>query len=114
MAHVVWVAGGRDYDQFSEMRTALDQFAGSVLITGAARGADLLAEDIWRRWQRPYIGIPAEWDMYGRAAGYRRNAEIARGRLIGQPDMLVAFPGGKGTGHAIDLAVQHDIEVWTP
>ena len=105
---LLWVAGGRDYGDDRRMGSVLRGYAEDdwTLITGAAPGADLTAERLWRKWQAPYIGIPAQWTRDGRAAGPVRN------RVIGDdwtPDMLIAFPGGRGTQDALDVAAQHEI-----
>jgi hypothetical protein len=53
---------------------------------------------------------PADWDRYGRGAGYRRNAEmIALGA-----DGCAAFirSGSPGSTHAVQLARAASIPVW--
>ncbi len=103
---VIWVAGGRDYDDATYMRERLAEEAteDAVLITGAARGADLRAEMIWRQLQLPYIGVPARWRVVGDAAGPIRNAVIADGFLGMVPEGLIAFPGDFKWVTAIALA----------
>jgi hypothetical protein len=68
--------------------------ATPIIVHGAAEGADALAE----RWAKAeFIGrhrFPAQWDKYGKAAGPIRNqAMIDKGK----PDLVVAFPGDRGT-----------------
>lgn len=72
----------------------------SVVIHGAATGADALAR-LWAERQLladdPY---PANWYPNGRkggldkSAGPRRNAKMI---AEGKPDLVIAFPGGSGT-----------------
>ncbi len=104
---LLWVAGGRDYHNERHMDSVLHGYAddGWTLITGTAPGADRRAEGLWRAWQAPYIGIPAQWDRDGKPAGVIRN------RVIGgwEPDLLVAFPGGRGTRDALDVAAEREI-----
>lgn len=104
---LLWVAGGRDYHVRTRVSSVLRGYAddGWTLITGAAPGADLLAEDLWREWQAPYVGIPAQWDRDGKPAG------VVRNRVIGHldPDLLIAFPGGRGTRDAINVAAERQI-----
>ena len=106
---LLWVAGGRDYSHVPKMRLVLRPYVdtGWTLITGAQRGADLTAETIWRGWELPYIGVPARWGARGRGAGPERNMRIARDH---KPDLLLHFPGGRGTVNAIQTAEQHNIE----
>ncbi len=105
---MIWVAGGRDFDARGWMRMELSDLPpNALLITGAARGADLMAEDQWRSFQRPYIGLPAAWDVQGKAAGAIRNEVIA----MLKPDELLVFPGGRGTSDAAGRANHHNIPV---
>lgn len=108
---VLWVAGGRDYTDrkamIDRLRWAVLAGGYEVLVTGAARGADLLAEEVWRKSQMPYVGVPAEWDRYSNSAGPIRNRSIA---ALG-PNALLAFPGGRGTADALDAAVKYNVEV---
>jgi hypothetical protein len=106
---LLWVAGGRDFDDEAMVRRVLRPYSIGddwMLVTGAARGVDLLAEHQWRLWNQPYMGIPADWNSYGKRAGYLRNKYIARL----SPKKLIAFPGGRGTAMAVDLAVEFGID----
>lgn len=69
------------------------------LVCGMARGADLLGLQWAKEYRVPWKEFPAEWDLYGRSAGYRRNAEMAD-----YADVLIAFWDGdsKGTKHMIE------------
>ena len=95
----VLVCGGRDYldrDHIWNTLTDLDAQRGpfKVIIHGCATGADNEAM-LWalanERWHTPF---QADWGKYGRAAGPIRNR-----RMIdeGKPDLVIAFPGGRGT-----------------
>lgn len=71
-----------------------------TVIHGAAKGADRLAGE-WAAYQGiNVIEVPAEWDKYGKRAGFLRNQKM----LTYEPDLVVAFPGGAGTKMMIDLA----------
>jgi len=50
----------------------------------------------------------AQWDKYGKAAGYRRNARMLEHPA---PDLVVAFPGGPGTANMVMLAKRAGIPV---
>lgn len=105
------VTGGRDFEDESMTLAALCRLpAWSVLINGGARGADRLAAATWRRlmhsWH-PSVGLadhyvqtyPADWREHGRSAGAIRNQRMLDTGL----DMLLAFPGGRGTAHMVDI-----------
>src|SRR5215472_6858890 len=111
----VLVCGGRDFDDRAALETALDRLHAqrrfTLLIAGGARGADTMAEQ-WARDRgirtRIYM---ARWNIYGRAAGPIRNARMLR---KGRPDLVVAFPGGKGTAGMVALARDAGVEVVVP
>lgn len=98
----VLVCGGRDYADGYTVRATLDSLLAirpiDVIIEGAAKGADSLAE----RWARdtmiPYLGVPAQWDKYGKGAGPVRNQQMLD---IIRPKVCVAFPGGNGTADMV-------------
>ena len=120
----VLVCGGRDFGerskapfgsfQFNEdsrriaaERDQLDRVLSEqcstgleIIIHGAARGADRQV-DMWARKRRQKVmSFPADWYPNGRSAGMDRSAGPKRNqRMIdeGKPDLVVAFPGGKGT-----------------
>jgi len=79
-----------------------------TIISGGARGADSQGEVYAHEFHYALERYPANWDLYGNSAGYRRNEEMAR-----IATHLVAFWDGKskGTRHMIDLAVEADREV---
>ncbi len=101
----VLVCGGRDYADASALNEALDAIHREKNITrlihGAARGADSLAAAWARSRGIPALAFPADWKKDGKAAGFVRNARMLRD---GRPDLVVAFPGGKGTAHMVKLA----------
>jgi hypothetical protein len=97
-----------DYDRVC-LAIDLSGFEVTEVISGCARGADSLGE----RWAEdrgvPIIRFPAEWDKYGKSAGYRRNAEMAE---VGEA--LIAIWDGKsrGTEMMINLARQKGLAVF--
>lgn len=104
----VLVCGGRDYNDYEKLRTELDQMGNiSEIIHGGARGADTLAG----RWAEengiPCTRVNALWELYGKSAGYRRNVEM----LNLNPDVVLAFPGQKGTAMMVKLAKEAKVEV---
>lgn len=98
----VIVCGGRDYANAEMLNLVLDEIHAktpiTMLIQGGAKGADSLAFD-WGL-SKPSVHVRtvfAEWDTYGRKAGPMRNAEM----LKLAPDLVVAFPGGRGTADMV-------------
>lgn len=66
--------------------------ADTMVIHGAARGADILgkfvAEKIGLKVINDGKGFPADWRRYGRAAGPIRNQQMID---EGKPDLVLAF-----------------------
>src|SRR5438132_11768271 len=100
MTMLILVCGGREYADGHALNAALDAINAdrpvTQLIHGAARGADSLAAAWARSRGIPTLPFPADWKNDGKAAGFVRNAKMVRD---GRPDLVVAFPGGKGTAH---------------
>lgn len=73
------------------------------IVSGGARGADSLAEKFAREYNKKLIVYRADWNRYGKGAGFIRNATI-----INACDYCVAFWDGQshGTKHDIDLCKQ--------
>ncbi len=104
----VLVCGGRDYSDADKVYTYLSGLPTiDLLIHGAARGADLIAEDWAKTNQVNYVGIPAKWKRYKNSAGPIRNKEM----LNFKPDLVIAFPGGKGTADMVSKADNAGISV---
>ena len=108
----VLVCGGRDFNRPAQLTRALDMLHKerkfTHLIHGGAAGADTLAGE-WARMKseiESYV-CHAEWEKYGKSAGYKRSARM----LEWKPDLVVAFPGGAGTKMMKRLAAEHGIEV---
>lgn len=108
----VLVCGGRTYNNrtklFDEL-TALRRLPGLkiIIIQGGARGADALAKEWARLFQCEMIEEPADWSL-GRAAGSIRNALMLSKH---KPDLVVAFPGGRGTANMVRLANDAGVKV---
>lgn len=101
-ARRVIVCGGRNFTDAALVETVLSEALGAtdVVVHGAARGADRLAGAWARRHGHRVEEFAAEWDRYGKRAGYLRN----RAMLAAGADLVIAFPGGRGTAMMIDLA----------
>jgi hypothetical protein len=98
----VLVCGGRDYSDYARVAEVLSAIKPTKIIHGNARGADRLAFEWARENGVPNEAYPAQWHTYGKSAGPIRN------RLMltdGAPDLVVAFPGGKGTADMLRIAV---------
>lgn len=78
------------------------------LICGMAFGADTMAYNWAKRHGITVHEFPANWHKYGKRAGYLRNKQMLD---EGKPDLVIAFPGGKGTDMMVKLAKEANVEV---
>lgn len=71
------------------------------MIAGGARGADTMARHLAHAWNVRFRAFAADWKTHGRAAGPIRNQRMLD---EGKPDLVVAFPGGRGTADMVRRA----------
>lgn len=97
----VLFCGGRDFsDKFKVLRV-MKKVKPSLVITGGARGADTLADQVAEALGIPRVIYPANWKGEKKKAGFIRNQ-----RMLDEawPDLVVAFEGGNGTADMVDRA----------
>ena len=106
----ILVCGGRDYSDRKTFNEVLNQYLSHnpTIIHGSAKGADTLAGDFAHDHMLSWIAYPADWNKYGKRAGYIRNVQMLN---EGKPDLVIAFPGGKGTEMMINLAEKANVKV---
>ena len=110
---ILGICGGRDYqltdDDFLWLDKICKEWGVDEIVHGGATGADACAAAFAMTREIEETVFEADWDMYGRAAGPKRNEEIAKYlEVCGE---LVAFPGGRGTQDMIRRASDHGIPV---
>ena len=112
----VIIAGGREFSDFDVLSNCLNAVLGKAyktgdevrIISGTARGADRMGEQFAVNSHLEVDRYPADWDRYGRSAGYKRNVQMAKAATH-----LVAFWDGesRGTKHMIDIAKELDLTI---
>jgi hypothetical protein len=109
----VIIAGSRTIIDYKLIASHIEETAFHIPITsivsGTARGVDRLGEEWARRNGVKVTRYPANWKQFGRAAGYRRNEEMAR-----NADAAIIIWDGisKGTKHMIKLAKSHNLRTF--
>jgi len=104
------VTGGRDFDDRELAISALSSLPkDTVVINGGAKGADTLCAEIAEELGMHVRTFPANWKRYGKKAGPIRNLQMLSS---GPVDMVLAFPGGKGTANCIAQARAKGIHVF--
>lgn len=117
------ICGGRDFcnpdneikllnSQSHYMCNRLDMLMEQRDITfvvhGAAPGADQYAGSyMMNKYLLPTLAVPADWDKYGNRAGYLRNQKMLDLVAV---DIVIAFPGGRGTAMMMDLATRAGVK----
>ena len=115
----VIIAGSRKFNAYETLREKCDKILAKrladadtqvVIISGCARGADSLGERYAAEKGLQIERFPADWDKYGKSAGYRRNVEMAAAA-----NALIAFPktgeANKGTLNMIAIAKVKGLQV---
>lgn len=99
------IVGSRTYSERLDIfcQKFFDEISRSsniMIVSGGAKGADSMAELLAENYQLPFVKFPAQWDVHGKSAGFKRNAQIAE-----FSDMCVAFwdMKSKGTANTISL-----------
>lgn len=104
------VAGGREFNNYELLKEKLDELIGEntdiEIVSGMARGADTLGIQYAKERGYKIKEFPANWDKYGKSAGYKRNEEMAN-----YGDTSICFWNGisKGTKHMIDLSNKYKL-----
>lgn len=124
----ILVCGGREYADMDRVTQALDLVHESTpvtrLIHGGARGADTLGKNWAQGRGIDEKGYPADWadidvpgakirfhaddTPYNAAAGTQRNQQMLDEEDI---DLVVAFPGGRGTDDMRGRALKSGVAV---
>lgn len=108
----VLVCGGRDFNDKEWVYKYLDGYSSGfwsvTIIQGGARGADALAKAWSKDRDFPMEEYKADWEKFGKGAGYRRNKQML---IEGKPTVVIAFPGGRGTADMVKQAKAANIPV---
>lgn len=106
------VAGSREFGNYQLLSKHLDEinskYSITEIVSGTAKGADSLGELYAKEHSIPIKKFPANWNKYGKSAGYIRNKDMAH-----YADACICFwiNKSKGTGHMINLAKEYKIRL---
>ncbi len=108
----VIIAGSRNFNNYDLLHKKCTELLKNQtdieIVSGTANGADKLGERFAKEQNYKLTQFPADWDSFGKSAGYIRNEEMAK-----YADALIVFWDGKskGTKHMIDLAYKCSLKV---
>lgn len=110
------INGSRDFHNHTYLRLILKDYIMTnqinpeliEIISGGAKGADILAIKFAKEYNLNYKIMNADWNKYGKRAGIIRNAEMLTYAISNPNDIaiLISFWNGnsKGTKHMIDIS----------
>lgn len=109
------IAGSRAIDDWAMLYVAVNwaRVAEGIEVTevvsGNARGVDLLGELYAEKYNLPLHKFPADWETYGKSAGMIRNKQMLK-----NAEALIAVWDGKskGTENMIDIARKAGLKVY--
>ncbi len=111
----VIIAGSRGFSNYKLLREKCNEYLREkrekyniIIVSGHARGADFYGEKYAQDEGFDLEIYPAQWDKFGKRAGYRRNEQMAE-----VADALIAFWDGssRGTKHMIDIMNEKNLLV---
>ena len=110
MNYKLIIAGSRGFNNYELLESTLEPYLNNIaeVISGTAIGADTLGERFAYKHSIPVKRFPAQWNTYGRSAGYRRNVQMAKHATA----CIVFWDGkSKGTQHMINIAKQYGLKL---
>ena len=92
----VVITGSREWTDKQRIFRRLAELPDkTTIIAGGARGADTIAAEACEVYAHLTLQeFPADWEQYGKRAGYIRNAQM----LDEKPDLVIAFWDGESRG----------------
>ena len=66
------------------------------IVSGGARGMDTSAKEYAKTFEFDYKEFPADWDKYGKGAGFVRNIQIAQ---YADKLLVIRYPDSNGSKH---------------
>ena len=110
------VAGSRTFKNYYEAKKILTSvlrnrsLSDVCIISGGAKGADAIGELFAKEFGCDLKIYPAEWDLYGKSAGHKRNEVMAK-----NSDATILFWDGHSKGsksmHTLTLDYNHPLFV---
>ncbi len=82
------------------------------IVSGGCRGVDTMAEKFANKCELKFTKFPADWNKYGKKAGYIRNQQMADYASIDGGALVVIWDGkSRGSKMMIDIAERKKLAV---
>lgn len=116
------ICGSREFNDYAKLCRVMDNIGiHSIanndyveIISGHARGADMLGEKFANQYGYPLKVLEADRKTYNNFAESIRNHQIAKYAARADEGIVVAFPIGssRGTRNMVSIANQYGLEVY--
>lgn len=112
----VLICGSRHFHDYERLKKEvlnilpIGDHMNTVIISGHAKGADTLGEQLAKDMNFRCEIYPADWNKYGKGAGPIRNKQML---TEGKPNLVIAFlaNNSRGTQNMINQATNYGVEV---
>ena len=104
------IAGSRDIIDYDFVKGVIDSCPWEIteVVSGTARGVDMMGE----RWAKkngiPVTRMPADWQTFGRSAGPKRNERMA---VYADAVVLIWNGISRGTGNMLEHASAYGLTI---
>ena len=109
------IVGSRSFNCYELFESEVDFLLQNIkekiiIVSGEASGTDTLAKQYAKNKGYEYQGFPAQWDLYGPSAGYKRNEQMHQYISMYERRGCIAFWDGKSrcTQHSFELAKKYN------
>lgn len=108
--------GFKEYDYLCEvldwaLKNKISQNYSITIVSGTAKGADTMGEQYANERGFNIHRMPADWNAYGKRAGYVRNNDMALYAVNAEGGCVVFWDGiSRGTKHMINLSLKHNFK----
>lgn len=114
------IAGSRNYNNYNKFYKVVNKVLEEYkdydicIVSGGARGADTMAEQFAIANRYELKVFKADWNTFGKSAGYRRNAEMHDFIKQFEHRICLCFWDGqsKGTQHNFQLAINNNTQLY--
>ena len=110
MKNKVIIAGSRTIDNYQLIEHFIKESKIEIneIVCGEAKGVDSCGKQYGIKNNIPIKSMPAQWDKFGKSAGYKRNEEMAKYAT----HLILIWDGlSKGSGHMLGLAKKYNLKI---
>jgi hypothetical protein len=110
----ILICGSRSFDDYYILSKIVDclikNYPNPEIVSGGSIGADRLAERYASEHRLSNRVFKADWDQFGKKAGYLRNCQMHEYIAQAENRLCIAFWDGSslGTKHNFELVKQYD------